>query len=741
MATMGYTAEDELLINREFDELMAHCKKICKREGDEELIRRAFELAKLAHQGVKRRSGEPYIMHPIAVARICVDEIGLGVKSVVASLLHDVVEDTDYTLTDISTMFSPKIASMVDGLTKISSATSAETSEQIESFRKVLLTLLDDVRVILIKIADRLHNMRTLSAMPPEKRIRISSETMYLFAPLAYRLGLFIVKSELEDLSFRYMHPDQYAEIEQKIAATSIRRKEFIDRFNTPIIEKLRSVGIDFEISGRVKSAYSIWNKMRKKQIPFEEVFDLFAVRIVFKPTPIVPEKTQCWHIYELVTDIYASNPDRLRDWINNPKANGYEALHTTVMVPSEEGEGTWVEVQIRSERMNDIAEHGLASHWKHKYTPEEVSAIDINFDVWLKNIREALSSPTDNAVDFLDNFQRSLYTSEIVVFTPKGEIRKLPTGSTVLDFAYDIHSKLGAKAIGAKVNHTMASIYDELHNGDQVDILTSEGVNPTLEWLDHVITAKAKQAIKNFLKRYRQNNIERGMTMFETQMQELGITPSARVFRKVLPAYGCHTKDEFYSKLGADMFSLDNIQEILRQNSAMKLLKFWTFFVKDKEEEQDNISADEARSQFDTAECCTPIPGDDVTGYKDPETGRIIVHKTNCHRLRKLAAQHGKNLVSNISWSSYKEVSYLTVIEIQGIDRMGMLLDLSQVITGQYNINIRELKMQSHDGIFEGYISIYVTNTEDLAKVINRIKQIKGIERVTRRENIVENG
>jgi GTP pyrophosphokinase len=309
------------------------------------------------------------------------------------------------------------------------------------------------------------------------------------------------------------------------------------------------------------------------------------------------------------------------------------------------------------------------------------------------------------------------------------------------LDFAYDIHSKLGAKAIGAKVNHSMASIYDELHNGDQVDILTSEGVNPTLEWLDHVITAKAKQAIKNFLKRYRQNNIERGMTLFETQMQELGITPSARVFRKVLPAYGCHTKDEFYSKLGADMFSLDNIQEILRQNSAMKLLKFWTFFVKDKEEEQDNISADEARSQFDTAECCTPIPGDNVTGYKDPETGRIIVHKTNCHRLRKLAAQHGKNLVSNISWSSYKEVSYLTVIEIQGIDRMGMLLDLSQVITGQHNINIRELKMQSHDGIFEGYISIYVTNTEDLAKVINRIKQIKGIERVTRRENIVENG
>jgi len=748
MAAMGYSAEDELMITREFEELLARCKRICKREGDEELITRAFELAKLAHKGVKRRSGEPYIMHPLAVARICVDEIGLGVKSVVASLLHDVVEDTDYTLTDISTMFSPKIASMVDGLTKISSATSAETSEQIESFRKVLLTLLDDVRVILIKIADRLHNMRTLSSMPPEKRIRISSETLYLFAPLAYRLGLYLVKTELEDLSFRYMHPDQYAEIESKIATTSGQRKEFIDRFNAPIIEKLRAVGIDFEISGRVKSTYSIWNKMRQKQIPFEEVYDVFAVRIVFRPTPIVPEKTQCWHIYELVTDIYASNPDRLRDWINNPKTNGYEALHTTVMVPAEEGEGTWVEVQIRSERMNDIAEHGLASHWKHKYTPESVavSSSDINFDVWLKNIREALSSPTDNAVDFLDNFQRSLYTSEIVVFTPKGEIRKLPTGSTVLDFAYDIHSKVGAKAIGAKVNHTMASIYDELHNGDQVDVLTSDGVNPTKEWLDHVITAKAKQSIKNFIKRYRQNNIERGMTLFETRMNELGIKPSARVFRKILPAYGSRNKDEFYSKLGADLISLDNIQEILRQNSAKKLLKFWTFFVKgkDDEEEQDlpfddfnaKEGADDSKSQFDIAECCTPIPGDTVTGYKDPETGRIIVHKTNCPELTKLAAQHGKNLVGNIHWSSYKEMSYLSIIELQGIDRIGMLLDLSQVITGQLNINIRELKMQSHDGIFEGYISLYVTCVEDLNNVMEKIKQIKGIERVTRREN-----
>lgn len=746
---MGYTAEDEKLIQARFDDLLASCRHICKRDGDEDMIRRAYEFAKQAHMGVRRRTGEPYIIHPIAVAKICVDEIGLGVKSVVASLLHDVVEDTEYTLDDISTMFSPKIASMVDGLTKISSVTSAETSEQIESFRKVLLTLLDDVRVILIKIADRLHNMRTLSAMPPEKRIRISSETLYLFSPLAYRLGLYLIKTELEDLSFRYMYPDQYAEIERKIEGTSIQRREFIDRFTAPIIEKLQGIGIDFEISGRVKSAYSIWTKMRQKQIPFEEVYDLFAVRIVFKPTPFVPEKTQCWHIYELVTDIYTSNPDRLRDWINNPKANGYEALHTTVMVPAEKGsgkEGTWVEVQIRSERMNDIAERGLASHWKHKST--DGASTDINFDVWLKNIRDALSSPTDNAVDFLDNFQRSLYTSEIVVFTPKGEIRKLPKGSTVLDFAYDIHTKLGAKAIGAKVNHSMASIYDSLNNGDQVEILTADGVHPTLEWLDHVITARAKQSIKNYLKRSRQNNIERGITLFETRMGELGITPSARVFRKVLPAYGCNGKDEFYSKLGADMISLDGIQDILRQNSAKKLLKFWTFFVKSKKPEQAEDATfaaetnpetadviDDAKPQFDVATCCTPIPGDNVIGYRDPTTGRIIVHKTGCHELTKLASQYGKNLVSDIQWSSYKEMSYLSVIEIQGIDRMGMLMDISQVITGQLGINIRELKIQSHDGIFEGYISIYVTSVDDLNNVMSKLRLIKGVERVNRKE------
>ncbi len=740
---MEYTQEDEILISEKKEDLMASCRKICNSQQDWDIITRAFNLAKDAHKGVRRRSGEPYILHPIAVAKICVDEIGLGVKSVVASLLHDVVEDTEYTVEDIDAMFGPKIASMVDGLTKISGVFNAETSQQAESFRKMLLTLLDDVRVILIKIADRLHNMRTLGSMPREKQIKITSETIYLFAPLAYRLGLFTIKSELEDLSLKYRFPEQYEEIARKIEETHAARKEFIDKFNAPIIEKLKESGVEFEISGRVKSIYSIWSKMQAKQIPFEEIYDLFAVRIVFDPSPIIPERSQCWHIYELVTDIYTSRPDRLRDWITYPKANGYEALHTTVMGP----DGIWVEVQIRSRRMDYVAEHGLAVHWKHKYAPEG-TASDPAFDSWLQKIRDALSSPTENAVDFLDNFQRSLYASEIVVFTPKGEARHMPKGSTVLDFAYDIHSKLGAKAIGAKVNHRIDSIFTPLRNGDQVEILTSESTHPTLEWLDHVATPKAKQYIKNYLKRHRENNIERGMEIFERRMQELGITPSARVFRKLLPAYECSNKDEFYSKLGAEIITLDGIQDILRQNSANKMLKFWTFFLGKKKNDEhahnhtayvvgaDDYDADGSQPKFKIAECCIPIPGDDVTGYKDPATGEITVHKTSCSELTRLASQHGENIISDIKWSSHKMMSYLSIIEIQGVDRIGILMDLAEVITGQLSINIRELKIQSHDGIFEGTISIYVTNIEALNLVINRLRKIKGVERVKRIQN-----
>ena len=741
---MGYSQEDERIIGEQFDKLMASCAKICKNEYDKDLIQRAFFLAKEAHEGVRRRSGEPYILHPIAVAQIVVDEIGLGVKSVVAALLHDVVEDTDYTVEDIESRFGPKIALMVDGLTKMSGVFKTSASEQAENFRKMLLTLSDDVRVILIKIADRLHNMRTLQYMPPHKQMKITSETIYLFAPLAYRLGLFAIKSELEDLSLKYRFPEDYKQIEAKIAETEADRTKFIEKFNAPIIEKLKSNDIDFEISGRVKSIYSIWAKMQRKHVSFEEIYDIFAVRIVFRPSPLIPEKSQCWHIYSLITDIYKQKPDRIRDWVNSPKANGYEALHSTVMGP----DGVWVEVQIRSERMEEIAERGFAAHWKYK--SEKLSKEEGEFDRWMKQVREALNSSPENAVEFLDNFKLSLYTSEIVVFTPKGESRTLPQGATALDFAYDIHTKIGNSAMGAKINRKIESIFAPISSGDQVEIITSKNVKPKAEWLEHVITTKAKQSIMNFLKKENLNNIANGIVLFEGKLKEYGVPPSARVFRKILPAYECATKDEFYSKLGAGILKLDGLEKILRDNPANKILKFWTLQIPNPfrflgaEEKKKNKklvvdpSEETEESQFVIAPCCNPIPGDEVVGYKNEVTHKIDVHKKNCNELIKLAAQHGNNLTP-VTWSSHKAMSYLSVLEMRGIDRIGILMELSQVITGELNINIRELHIQSHDGIFEGRISLYVKNIKDLRMIMEKVRRIKGVEQVNRVENKIE--
>ena len=668
-----------------------------------------------------------------------IDEIGLGVKSVVAALLHDVVEDTDYTVEDMERIFGAKIASMVDGLTKMSGVFNADTSEQAEYFRKVLLTLSDDVRVILIKIADRLHNMRTLGSMPLNKQIKITGETIYLFAPLAYRLGLYSIKSELEDLCMKYRFPNQYAEITRKLDDTEASRQEFIARFNAPIIEALDRDHINYEISGRVKSVYSIWMKMQRKQIPFEEIYDLFAIRIVFKPlVPFPSEKTQCWQIYSSITDLYTPKPDRLRDWISMPKDNGYEALHSTVMGP----DGVWVEVQIRTQRMEDIAERGFAAHWKYKKAT--ISQDEDEFDKWLKKIRTALNSPSENAIDFLDNFKLSLYTSEIVVFTPKGEARKLPFGATALDFAYEIHSKIGNNAIGAKINHKIEPLTTQLNSGDQIEIITADNARPKPEWLDTVTTGKAKQAIKSFLKREQQNNIERGIQMFEERMQRLNINLSGRVLRKVVPAYGCSNKEEFYSKVGAGIIRLDDLEKILKSSSTKKLLKFWTLFIppKEREEESDdtgespteNPVAPSAEPEFVIAECCKPIPGDSVVGFRDPKSGKIIVHKATCDELNRLAAQYGKQIVKEeIKWSQHKAMHYLSTISLRGIDRMGILLDLSKIVSGDFSINIREIAIQSHDGIFEGTISLYVKDAESLNTVMDRIRKVKGIESVKR--------
>ena len=736
---MGYTAEDENLIKEKWDDLLLSCTKICKNDEDWNFIKRAVFLAKEAHEGVRRRSGEPYLLHPIAVAKIVIEEIGLGVKSVVAALLHDVVEDTEYSVEDMERIFGPKIASMVDGLTKMSGVFNADTSEQAEYFRKVLLTLSDDVRVILIKIADRLHNMRTLGAMPMNKQIKITGETIYLFAPLAYRLGLYSIKSELEDLCMKYRFPQQYAEITQKLQESEASRREFINKFNAPIIASLNRDNINYEISGRVKSVYSIWSKMQRKQIPFEEIYDLFAIRIVFKPLPFPSEKTQCWQIYSTITDIYTPKPDRLRDWISMPKANGYEALHSTVMGP----DGVWVEVQIRTQRMEDIAERGFAAHWKYKHAT--ISQDEDEFDKWLKQIRAALNSPTENAVDFLDNFKLSLYTSEIVVFTPKGEARKMPFGATALDFAYDIHSKIGNSAISAKINHKLEPITTQINSGDQIEIITADNARPKPEWLETVTTAKAKQSIKSFLKRERQNNIERGMQMLDEKMKSLNVKLSGRVLRKITPIYDSKNKEELYSKIGAGIVSLDNLDKALKVNSKSKILKFWTLFIPQKKEDETDDAAipgeiapaEEAPAtepQFEIAECCKPIPGDKVVGYRDPASGNIIVHKATCDELNRLATQFGRNIVKEeIKWSQHKAMSYLVTTELRGIDRQGILLDLAKVVSADFNINIREVNIHSHDGIFEGNVSLYVKDAESLHAVMDKLRKIKGIESVKR--------
>ncbi len=734
---MGYSSEDERLIDDAYKDLLHSCTKICKNEEDWNFIKRAFFLAKEAHQGVRRRSGEPYLLHPIAVAKIVIEEIGLGVKSVVASLLHDVVEDTEYTVEDIERIFGAKIASMVDGLTKMSGVFNADTSEQAEYFRKVLLTLSDDVRVILIKIADRLHNMRTLGYMPKNKQIKITGETIYLFAPLAYRLGLFPIKSELEDLCMKYRFPEEYEEISRKLQDTESERQEYIDKFCAPIKQVLDNNNIKYEISGRIKSIYSIWTKMQRKQIPFEEIYDLFAIRIVFQALPFPSEKTQCWQIYSSITDLYAPKPDRLRDWISMPKANGYEALHSTVMGP----DGVWVEVQIRTQRMEDIAERGFAAHWKYKHAT--LSQNDDAFDSWLKKIRDALNGPNENAVEFLDNFKLSLYTSEITVFTPKGEQRRLPFGATALDFAYDIHTKIGNKAIGAKINHKIEPITKQIKSGDQIEIITADNSKPKAEWLDIVTTTKAKQAITSFLKRERQNNIERGIAIFEEQLAKFGVTQSGRVLRKVLPAYECANKDEFYSKIGAGIINLNNLEKVLKSSSKSKILKFWRLWrdtneddypIDDNAEAQNSEKIGVSDDEFVIANCCNPLPGDNVVGFKDNATGKIIVHKSTCDELNRLASQFGENIIKDrIKWSQHKAVSYLSTIELRGIDRMGLLLDISHIVSEDFSINIREVCIRSHDGIFEGSISVYVQDADSLNALMDKFRHVKGIETAKR--------
>ncbi len=741
------TEDEEKLIFQQFNLLMQNCFR-CQQPEDKALIEKAFKIAYDAHKNMRRRSGEPYILHPLAVARIVSEDIGLGVKAIVSALLHDVVEDTEISLEEIERNFGSKIASIIDGLTKIKELFDERSSLQAENFKKMLLTLSDDVRVILIKLADRLHNMRTLSSMPRDKQIKIASETIYLYAPLAHRLGLYSIKTELEDLSLKYRYPEKYEEIEQKLAETASEREAFITRFIEPIKESLLRQNIKFEISGRLKSIYSIWNKMQTKHVTFEEIYDLFAIRIVFEPFSEIPEKAQCWNIYSIVTDIYTPKPDRIRDWVSTPKTNGYEALHVTVMSPT----GRWVEVQIRSKRMDEIAERGFAAHWKYKAGDSHESELD----KWLKKLRELLNDPNSNALEFIDDFKLNLFSAEIHVFTPKGELRTLPKGSTVLDFAYDIHSHIGNKAIGAKVNHKLVPLNYELTSGDQVEIITSDKVRVQREWLDIVITAKAKTAIKNTLKADTRNRLEKGKTILENKLKELNLTPSARILQKLLLAYNVTNKEELYSKIGSEIIQLDDLPKILRKNTKNKWVRYWEITLgiakNDLNGDEEYVSdanfnkkepyilkenPDDQSISYTIAKCCNPIPGDDVIGYRNV-LNSIVIHKSKCPTAVKLLSSQSDRIVPT-KWTTHKILSFLVKIALQGIDRFGIYNQIISTITKELNINIRTINLAAHDGIFEGEIELYVHNINDLQKLITNIGKIKGVERVNRVENYEE--
>ncbi|GAB4277627.1 MAG: RelA/SpoT family protein [Marinilabiliales bacterium] len=737
------TEEEKIQIEKEFDNILKVCIRARTKEN-KELIRKAFDFANEAHKGIRRRSGEPYFLHPIEVAKIVAGEIGLGTKSVVAALLHDVVEDTEYTLEDIERLFGEKIASIIDGLTKISHVFDKESSLQAENFRKMLLTLSDDVRVILIKLADRLHNMRTLGALPPHKQMKIASETLFLYAPLAHRLGLYAIKTELEDLSLKYQHPVIYQEIYQKVQESEEERNKYIEKFSEPIIKKLREENIDFTLSGRSKSIYSIWNKMQKKNVPFEEIYDIFAIRIIFNPKEYIPEKTQCWEIYSYITDIYQPNPDRLRDWVSTPKANGYEALHTTVMGP----EGRWVEVQIRSTRMDEIAEKGYAAHWKYKHSDSQ----ETELDKWIKKIREILANPESNALEFLDEFKMNLYSSEIFVFTPKGQLKRLPKGATALDFAYEIHSEVGNHAIGAKVNHKLQPLSYSLNSGDQVEILTSKIQKPKKEWLDFVITAKAKANIKDAFKEERKQYLNEGKIILDNRLKEIGVKPSSIVFRKLLNGYNVKTKDELYIKIGSGIITLEDIKKILKRKSRNKWIRYWQLqltkssYKKKKKLTPENLQQGEKsinkketllltenvdEQKYTLAKCCNPIPGDDVIGYINHEN-EIIIHKKKCPNAIKLSSSFGDRIIA-AKWTTHKVMSFLARIQIEGIDRIGMINNITTVISKELDVNIRSLYVESNDGIFEGEIDLYVHNTDDLNELIMDLKKIDGVKKVTR--------
>lgn len=733
------TKAEQRLIQDYYDGLMKACDRKVSDDGKIR-IHKAFEFANTAHAGVKRKSGEPYIIHPLAVAKIVVEEIGLSATSIISALLHDVVEDTDYTLEDISNLFGEKVASIVDGLTKLSDEfTPQHDSKQANNFRKMLMTLSDDVRVILIKIADRLHNMRTLDSMSPNKQLKIAAETLYIFAPLAHRLGLYTIKSELEDLSLKYKHPDAFNQIQFRLQNQREKRDYLVTEFIRPIEEQLKKEGIEFTITERLKSIYSIWSKMQTKGVSFDEVYDLLAIRVVFIPNPNVSEKRQCFDILSLVTDIYKPKPDRIRDWITMPKANGYEALHVTVMGP----QGKWVEIQIRTQRMDEIAERGFAAHYKYK----NINDVENELDRWLQKIKEMLQSPESDALEFLDEFKMNLYSSEIVVFTPKGRMVTLPKNATVIDFAYEIHSQLGNHCIGAKINHKLVPISHVLQSGDQVEILSSKTQTPQLSWLNILITAKAKTKVKQSFKLDRKKHIEQGRKIIEDQLAKYKIIPSSDTLKKLSSYYNLTNKEQLYAQVGMGFLELDNLDVVLQTRRENKLAKFWKLKFTSKKTEAANASGkidkkapfilkeDPDQLNYSLAKCCNPIPGDDVVGYISSDE-HIIIHKRNCPEALKMMSQQGDSIIT-AEWTKFKKLSYLSRIKLSGFDRVGMVNEITTIISKQNSINMRTVHFDAHDGIFEGDLYLYIHNVQDLNELIARLKKIHGIDNIERIEKM----
>ena len=726
--------EEKKEILREYRGLLRVLKTKLK-PGDKILLRTAFEMAADAHKTMRRKSGEPYILHPLAVAKICVEEIGLGIRSTICALLHDTVEDTDISLDDISRDFGPEITKIVDGLTKISSVMDANTSQQAENFKKILLTLTDDPRVILIKLADRLHNMRTMDSMKREKQLKISSETVYVYAPLAHRMGLYNIKTEMEDLAMKYMEPDTYRYIAQKLQDTKRERTRYINDFIRPLKLKLEKTGSSFDIYGRPKSIHSIWSKIKKKGVSFEEVYDLFAIRIIVDAPP-EKEKEDCWKVYSMITDEYNPSPERLRDWLSNPKSNGYEALHTTVMGPL----GKWVEVQIRTKRMNEIAEKGLAAHWKYK----EGATDESRFDKWFNQIREALSNQEGNSLDFLQDFKTSFLAEEIYVYTPKGDIKMLPIGASALDFAFGVHTAVGSRCIGAKVNHKLVPIGYKLRSGDQIEIITSAKQKPSQEWLNMVVTSKAKQKIKDTLKEEKRKVADDGKYILQKKLEAIGGVVTQHNLDELASYYKVHSSLDLLYDIAIKKIDLKELKDFTAAGDRLFFPKpvkveteqkhesehaFKTYDKKDTELIIFGESSD--KIMYTLANCCKPIPGDDVFGFVTTGEG-LKIHRTNCPNAARLMANYGHRVVKT-KWARNKEISFLTGLKIVGLDDVGVIHKITNLISGEMKFNIAGMVIEAKEGIFEGSLKIFVRDKDELDNLVNRLLALPGIERVDR--------